>query len=56
VPEPLVKLLCESETSGGLLFAVDAGRATEVSEAFARAGEEVWEIGTVTAEVRLAVV
>ena len=56
VPEPLVKLLCESETSGGLLFAVEAGRATEVSEAFARAGEAVWEVGTVTAEVRLAVV
>jgi selenide,water dikinase len=56
VPEPLVKLLCESETSGGLLFAVDAGRAPDVSEAFAKAGEAVWEVGTVTVEVRLAVV
>jgi selenide,water dikinase len=56
VPEPLVKLLCESETSGGLLFAVEAGRAPEVSEAFAKAGEAVWEVGTVTREVGLAVV
>jgi selenide,water dikinase len=56
VSEPLVKLLCESETSGGLLFAVDAGRASDVSEAFAKAGEAVWEVGTVTVEARLAVV
>jgi selenide, water dikinase len=56
VPEALVKLLCESETSGGLLFAVDAARAAAVREGFARRGEPVWEIGEVTAEPRLAVV
>ena len=56
VPEPLVKLLCESETSGGLLFAVDAERAADVSAAFAKADEPVWEVGTVTAEARLAIV
>ena len=55
VPDTLVKLLCESETSGGLLFAVDAARAVAVREGFARAPEPVWEIGEVTAEPRLAV-
>jgi selenophosphate synthase len=54
VPDALVKLLCESETSGGLLFAVDAVRAAAVHEAFARADEPVWEIGEVTAESHLA--
>jgi len=56
VPEALVKLLCESETSGGLLFAVDPARASVVREGFARRGEPVWEIGDVTKEPRLAVV
>ena len=56
VTEPLVKLLCESETSGGLLFAVEAQRAAEVAEAFANAREAVWEVGTVTPEARLAIV
>ena len=45
VPEALVKLLCESETSGGLLFAVDAGRVAAVRDGFARRGEPVWEVG-----------
>jgi selenide, water dikinase len=54
VPDALVNLLCESETSGGLLFAVDGGRVTAVREGFARTGEPVWEIGQVTAEPRLA--
>jgi selenide,water dikinase len=56
VPEALVNLLCESETSGGLLFGVDPDRAAAVREGFARRGEPVWEIGVVTAESRLAVV
>jgi selenide, water dikinase len=56
VPEPLVKLLCESETSGGLLFAVDAERAAEVFAAFSRCEEPVWEVGTVTGPPRLAIV
>ena len=55
VPEALVKLLCESETSGGLLFAVDPDRAVSVREGFANRGEPVWEIGEVIAEPRLAV-
>jgi len=56
VPEALVNMLCESETSGGLLFAVDPERAAAVHEGFARQGEPVWEIGLVTAEPRLVVV
>jgi selenide,water dikinase len=56
VPETLIKLLCESETSGGLLFAVDPERAVAVREGFARLGEPVWEIGVVTPEPRLALV
>jgi selenide, water dikinase len=54
VPDSLVKMLCESETSGGLLFAVDPERADAVREGFARGGEPVWEIGLVTAGVELA--
>jgi len=50
VPEALVKLLCESETSGGLLFGVDAARVAAVRDGFARRGEPVWEIGLVTTE------
>jgi selenide,water dikinase len=56
VPEVLVNLLCESETSGGLLFGVDPDRAALVRAGFARRAEPVWEIGEVTREARLAVV
>jgi selenide,water dikinase len=55
VAEPLAKLLCESETSGGLLFGVDEGRAALVTAGFARHGEPVWEIGVVTKEPALVV-
>ena len=54
VPDAMVNLLCESETSGGLLFAVDPARADAVREAFTSAREPVWEIGEVTAKPRLA--
>jgi selenide,water dikinase len=56
VPEALVKLLCESETSGGLLFAVDTGQVATVRDGFARRGEPVWEVGVVTAGPGLALV
>jgi len=56
VPEALVKMLCESETSGGLLFAVEPERAPGVRDGLARRGEPGWEIGLVTAEPGLAVV
>jgi selenide, water dikinase len=55
VAEPLAKLLCESETSGGLLFGVDEDRAALVTDGFARRGEPVWEIGVVTREPVLVV-
>lgn len=50
VPEPLVGLLSESETSGGLLFSIGPDRAGAVVDAFRRRGEECWEIGSVLAE------
>ncbi len=50
VPAPLVALLTESETSGGLLFSVAPGRAPGVLDAFRRRGEECWEIGEVLSE------
>jgi len=56
VPEALVKLLCESETSGGLFFAVDPALAAAIHEAFARAKEPVWEIGEVTTQPGLALI
>jgi selenide,water dikinase len=50
VPSVLVSMLMEAETSGGLLFSIESGRAGGVLEAFGRAGEEAWEIGDVIAE------
>ena len=47
VPPALVSLLFESETSGGLLFAVAPTRADSVVPAFAERGETCWEIGEV---------
>lgn len=43
----LASVLFEAETSGGLLFSVEPGRAAEVTEGFRRRGEECWEIGEV---------
>jgi selenide, water dikinase len=50
VPAPLVSLLFEAETSGGLLFAVARDRAKTVIPAFAERGEACWEIGEVLAD------
>jgi selenide,water dikinase len=47
VPDVLVSLLAEAETSGGLLFSVAPGPAGRVLDAFRRRGEECWEIGEV---------
>jgi selenophosphate synthase len=49
VPDGLVGLLTEAETSGGLLFSVSRDRASEVVAAFAARGETCFEIGEVTA-------
>jgi selenide,water dikinase len=50
VPDVLVSMLMEAETSGGLLFSVEPGRADGVLDAFRRGGEEAWTIGRVLAE------
>jgi selenide,water dikinase len=50
VPPVLVSMLMEAETSGGLLFSIRPERAAAVLDAFKRADEEAWEIGTVLAE------
>jgi selenide,water dikinase len=48
-------LLFESETSGGLLFAVAPENTRLVREGFDRRGEACWEIGEVTVEIGLSV-
>src|SRR5262249_53665192 len=53
--EPLVNLLFESETSGGLLFAAPGEAAAAVREGFERHGERCWQIGRVTRERRISV-
>jgi hypothetical protein len=50
VAPAVVSMLMEAETSGGLLFSIAAERAHGVVEAFVRAGEEAWEIGSVLRE------
>jgi selenide,water dikinase len=55
LPEPLIDLLFESETSGGLLFGVSPDRAAAVHDSFRRRGEPCWEIGEVTAQTGIAV-
>jgi selenide,water dikinase len=55
LPPALVGLLFESETSGGLLFAVPPHRAVQVHDGFKRRGESCWEIGEVTVEARITV-
>ena len=50
VPPVLASLATEAETSGGLLFSIAADRADRVLPAFAKAGEECWEIGSVVPE------
>jgi len=51
-----VGLLCDSETSGGLLFSAPAERAQEIRDRFAAKGEPVWEIGEVIADQAIEVV
>jgi len=48
-------LLFESETSGGLLFAVAPENWRLVRDGFERRGEPCWEIGEVTTEIGLSV-
>jgi selenophosphate synthase len=55
VPTPLVGLLYDSETSGGLLFSAPPERANEVRERFTAMTEPVWEIGEVIPEAAIEV-
>jgi selenide,water dikinase len=55
VPQALVDLLFDSETSGGLLFSVPPASAEVVSSRFASKGETVWEIGEVVPEVAIEI-
>ena len=55
VSPTLASLLFESETSGGLLFAVAPDRAPAVLPAFAERGEPCWEVGEVVADPLLRV-
>jgi selenide,water dikinase len=50
VPSELAGLLCDSETSGGLLFSLSAEQTQEARNRFAAKGEPVWEIGEIIAE------
>ena len=52
----LASMLFESETSGGLFFAVPRDRAARVIEGFKKRGETCWEIGEVTPEPTISVV
>ena len=55
LPEALVNLLFESETSGGLLFAVAVENVAAVREGFEQRGEVCWEVGEVTTAPRISV-
>jgi selenide,water dikinase len=47
VPAGVESLLTESETSGGLLFAVRSDRVADVADTCREHGAECWEIGEV---------
>jgi len=55
LPGALVNLLFESETSGGLLFAVPVENVAAVREGFEQRGEGCWEVGEVTTAPRISV-
>jgi len=56
LPAPLVGLLFESETSGGLLFSISGDGAGNVLERFEARGDSCWEIGEVITEPGIHVV
>jgi selenide,water dikinase len=55
VPGPVVGLLFEAETSGGLLFSVSPDRAGDVVRGAGERGEEFAEVGEVIAEAAIRV-
>jgi selenide,water dikinase len=56
VPQVLVDLLFDSETSGGLLFGVSSEHATAMADRLAEHGERAWEIGEVVPDVAIHIV
>lgn len=55
VSKGLLGLLCDSETSGGLLFSAPAERCQEVLDRFTATGEPVWPIGEIISETAIEV-
>lgn len=55
IPDDLVALLFEAETSGGLVFSVAPARAREAEAGFVARGERAWEIGRVVPDPVLRV-
>jgi selenide,water dikinase len=55
VPQELVELMFDPQTSGGLLISVSCERATRLEAAFAEADEPIWRIGIVEVGLGLAV-
>jgi selenide, water dikinase len=55
VPQALVDLLFDSETSGGLLFSLPPEHASGIAARFADRGESVWEIGEVIPELAIRI-
>jgi len=50
VDELSYRLVCDAQTSGGLLIAIDPDRAAELERRFAEAGLRLWRIGEITDE------
>ena len=55
VPQSILDLLFDPETSGGLLISVTSERAAQLEHVFAEANEPLWQIGHVEAGLGLIV-
>ncbi len=55
VPQTIMDLLFDPETSGGLLISVSADRASALEQGFAQASEPLWHIGDVESGLGLTV-
>ncbi len=55
IPQSILDLLFDPETSGGLLISVTSERAAQLEQVFAEANEPLWQIGHVEAGLGLIV-
>ena len=55
IPQTLVELMFDPQTSGGLLISVPQKRAAQLEAAFQDANEQIWQIGTVEEGLGLVV-